>query len=66
MTSIEFGKKCRPYNIQYRDMFGYVPCKDDYVCSQEEYFEALIQSIELKCEIDTLLTPRSFSNKKEL
>ena len=30
MNSIEFGKKCRPYNIQYRDVFGYVPCRDDY------------------------------------
>ena len=40
MNSIEFGKMCRPYNIKYREIFGYVPCKEDYVCSQEEYFEA--------------------------
>lgn len=31
LTSIEFGKKCRPYNIQYRDIFGYVPCRDDFL-----------------------------------
>lgn len=25
MNSVEFGKKCRPHNIKYRDIFGYVP-----------------------------------------
>ena len=42
MNSIEFGKKCKPYNIQYRDIFGYVPCRDDYTCRQDEYFDALL------------------------
>ncbi len=55
MKSIEFGKKCRPYNIQYRDIFGYVPCRDDYKCSQEEYFAALIKAIKTKCELSTIL-----------
>ena len=43
MDSIEFGKKCRPFNIQYRDLFGYVPCREDYSCSQEEFLEALFR-----------------------
>ena len=55
MNSIEFGKKCRPYNIQYRDIFGYVPCRDDYTCSQDEYFDALLKAIETKCELSTIV-----------
>ena len=67
MNSIEFGKKCRQYNIQYRDIFGYVPCPGDYKCSQDEYFEALLKSIETKEDISTMLPKKEMdldSNKK--
>ena len=60
MDSIEFGKMCRPYNIQYRDLFGYVPCREDYSCSQEEFFEALLNSIETKKDINMFLIKRTF------
>jgi hypothetical protein len=56
MNSIEFGKKCRPYNIQYRDLFGYVPCHEEYRCNQEEYFQALVTAIETKKELSEILT----------
>ena len=55
MNSIEFGKKCRPYNVQYRDVFGYVPCRDDYNCTQDEYFQALLKAIETKRELSTIV-----------
>ncbi len=55
MKSIEFGKKCRPYHIQYRDIFGEIPCYTDYACSQDEYFEALQQAIETKTELSAFL-----------
>ena len=58
MKSIEFGKKCRPYNIQYRDIFVYVPFRDDYSCSQDEYFKALLKAIETKCELSTFVKKR--------
>lgn len=60
MDSIKFGKKCRPYNIQYRDLFGYVPCREDYSCSQEEFFEALLKSIETKKEINMFLIKKTY------
>lgn len=60
MDSIEFGKKCRPYNIQYRDLFGYVPCREDYSCSQEEFFEALLKSIETKKDINMFLIKKTY------
>ena len=59
MNSIEFGKKCREYNIKYRDIFGYVPCRDDYRCSQEEYFNALLKAIELKRELSTIIPKKN-------
>jgi len=61
MTSIEFGKKCQPLNKQYKDIFGYVPCRGDYICNQEEYFDALCKSIKEKISIDKLLPKCSFS-----
>ena len=63
MNSIEFGKKCRPYNIQYRSIFGYVPCRDDYNCSQEEYFEALLKAIDTKCELSTFVPWKNRDNQ---
>ena len=60
MDSIEFGKKCRPFNIQYRDLFGYVPCREDYSCSQEEFLEALLRSIETKKDINMFLIKKTY------
>ena len=61
MNSIEFGKKCRFYNIQYRNIFGYIPCHKDYRCSQEEYFNALIKAIETKTEISTFVPKKNIN-----
>lgn len=62
MNSIEFGKKCHSYNIKYRDIFGYVPCKDDYSCTQEEFMEALVKSIKDQKEIDTFLARKTYDS----
>lgn len=64
MNSIEFGKKCKLYNIQYRDIFGYVPCRDDYSCSQDEYFQALLKAISTHTEIDNIIPPKNKSLKE--
>lgn len=53
---------CRSYNIKYREIFGYVPCKEDYVCSQEEYFEALKKAIDTGNEISTFLRKHNYEN----
>lgn len=55
MNSIEFGKKCRTYHIQYREIFGEIPCYTDYACSQDEYFGALLKAIETKTELSTFV-----------
>ena len=65
MNSVEFGKKCRLYNRQYKAIFGYVPCRGDYLCNQEDYFAALVKSIETKQELSRLVPIRTvdYSNK---
>lgn len=63
MTSIDFGKKCQPYNLRYRDIFGYVPCRDNYICTQEEYFSALLKAIETKQDISTFVPERTVEPK---
>lgn len=55
MTSIEFGKKCQPLNKQYKDIFGYVPCRGDYMCSQDDYFDALTKAVETKQELSSFV-----------
>lgn len=64
MTSIEFGKQCQPYNLRYRDIFGYVPCRGDYICSQEEYFNALLKAIETKQDISTFISKKTTERKE--
>lgn len=64
MNSVEFGKKCRPHNIKYRDIFGYVPCRDDYTCSRDECFGALRRAIETRCELSAIV-PRKKMPLKE-
>lgn len=59
MNSVEFGKKCRPYNIKYKNIFGYVPYRSDYTCSQDEYFNALLKAIETKCELSTIIPKKN-------
>lgn len=58
MTSIEFEKMCQPYNLKYRDIFGYVPCRGDYTCGREDYFKALHTAVEKKIELCELVTKR--------
>ena len=58
MNNVEFNKMLRPYNKEYRDLFGYVPCHASYICSHDEYFEALKKSIEEKKEIEQYISKR--------
>lgn len=58
MNSVEFGKKCRPHNIKYRDIFGNVPC------SRDECFGALRRAIETRCELSAIV-PRKKMPLKE-
>lgn len=59
MHSIEFGKKCQQLNSKYKELFGYIPCPDDYIGNQDEFFDALKKSIETNCEIHVYLKKRN-------
>lgn len=58
MNSIEFGKKCQPYNIIYRELFGYVPCKEDYICTRDEFYTALVKAVDNKKDLSVYVKKR--------
>ena len=60
MSLLEFCKMCQPYKRLYQNIFGYTPSCWNYKCTQEEYFNALIDSIERKCELSALLPKRVY------
>ncbi|ADL36287.1 hypothetical protein bpr_II350 (plasmid) [Butyrivibrio proteoclasticus B316] len=45
MDSITFSKKCQPLNKEFRKMFDYVPCPDEYECSQDVFYQTLESSV---------------------
>ena len=51
MDEYQFFAQLRPFNIKYREIFGYIPNISDYSCNRDEYLEALKKSIENKVEI---------------
>ena len=59
MTSIEFGKKCKPYLVQYRNIFGEVPQFSEYECNQDEFLQALLRATETKDKLYGQLCGRS-------
>ena len=65
MKSIPFGKQCREYNLKYKELFGYVPSKENYRCNQEEYLHALITAIEKKIELTAILPTREIDYSDE-
>ena|GEM_PF-763513 len=59
MTAKEFSIKCQPHNLKYRDLFGDIPCRQDYACTQDEYYDALINSINNKKPISEYLRKKT-------
>lgn len=68
MKSIPFGKKCREYNLKYKELFGYIPCRDDYKCTQGDYLAALIKAIESKVELSKIIQKKviDFSDENKV
>ena len=55
MDMYEFGRRCKPLNKQYLELFGTIPCIQEYACSREEFLTALETAVETKQEIGYLL-----------
>lgn len=55
MDDITFNKEMRQLNKAYCDMFGVVPCIQEFDCSREDYIEALKKAVSTKTEIEKLL-----------
>ena len=50
-----FKNSIRTFNMEYKKIFGYIPCIENYSCTQDEYRDALIRSIQDKKEISEYL-----------
>lgn len=59
MKSTEFNRKCRPQNIAYRDLFGYIPVPTDYSCTNDEFLDAITRAVAEKREIENYLQKRA-------
>lgn len=57
MDNQTFNKIKRELNKQYAEIFGEIPCIQNYSCTREEYIEALETAINGNLKIDKLLKP---------
>ena len=55
MEDMIFNKEKRSLNKLYLEIFGIVPCMQDYNCSREQYIEAMKKSINTKIAIEKIL-----------
>lgn len=55
MKNKEFVELTQPLNAQYHKIFGVVPSKQGFICSREEYINALKEAIENEMPIEELL-----------
>lgn len=55
MNQVEFGKKCRPLNRKYFEIFGEVPSPSDYNRPYGIYLEALERAVREKVKLERIL-----------
>lgn len=57
MNEKVFKNSIKASNLEYKGRFGYIPCIEDYSCSQDEYKNALIKAIQENKELSEYLIP---------
>lgn len=50
-----FKKSIRIFNIEYKKIFGYIPCIENFSCNQDEYRNALMKAIQEKKNFRNIL-----------
>ena len=55
MNQIEFGKKCRELNKQYKELFGEIPSPSDYNQPYEKYIVAMEKAIADNVKLEKVL-----------
>ena len=66
MNDIMFNKSLRELNKAYFDLFGDIPCIENFSCSRQKYVDALKQSVEEKKKIEELLPAASNPNGSDI
>ncbi len=55
LTKSEWLEALEIYHKQYKEIFGYIPCIDDFSCTRTEYNIALLKAIKEQKEITEYL-----------
>lgn len=55
MDNLTFNTEKRKLNREYYELFGEVPCMQNFSCSREKYILALKEAIQTNKRIETLL-----------
>ena len=55
MDNKQFNIRIKPLNVEYMQLFGYIPCITDYSCSREEYIRNLERAVEDHRELTSYL-----------
>ena len=55
MEEKTFKKSIKNFNIEYKKIFGYIPCIENYSCTQNEYRRALRRAIQDKRDLSESL-----------
>lgn len=63
MNQIEFGKRCRPLNKKYFEMFGEVPSPSDFNQPYEQYLAALEKAVTEQTRLERILSVKSIPSR---
>ena len=63
MTPVELSLEIKPLAKKYEELFGEIPCYNDYACTYEAYFIVLTKSIEEHKELKKYITKRKLEYK---
>lgn len=55
MDMYEFGKRCQKLYGHYKEIFGCIPVQTEFVCTREEFLDALEKSIQERKNISCFL-----------
>ena len=55
MDNKQFHLLTKELNLEYRELFGYIPRIIDYSCTREEYINALNEAVTSKKELSVYL-----------
>lgn len=63
MNQVEFGKKCRPLNKKYFELFGEVPSPSDFNQPYEVYLAAMERAVSEQVKLERVLSAKTVPDR---